>query len=112
MVMAEAMACGTPVIAYRAGSVAEVIDDGVTGFVCDDLADAVAAVERVGELSRTTCRQVFEQRFTAARMAAAYSGLYHRILQPGDRGDRDDCHDGRHGDSRGLLHPRDQLASG
>ena len=112
MVMAEAMACGTPVIAYRGGSVSEVIDDGVTGFLCDDIDDAVAAVGRIDELSRATCRQVFERRFTAARMAGDYSALYHRIVQPGDGGDRDDRHDGRHSDPRGLLHPRDQLASG
>src|SRR5213075_1792967 len=68
LVMVEAMACGTPVIAYRCGSVPEVIDDGVTGFICDDLEQAVAAIARVPELSRATCRRVFEERFTAARM--------------------------------------------
>jgi glycosyltransferase involved in cell wall biosynthesis len=111
MVMAEAMACGTPVIAYRGGSVAEVIEDGVTGYLCDDLEDAVAAVGRLHELSRATCRRVFEERFTAARMARDYLAIYHRILQP-ELGDHDDRHDGRHRDPRGLLHPRDQLASG
>lgn len=112
MVMAEAMACGTPVVAYRGGSVDEVIDEGITGFVCDDLDEAVAAVERVGELSRAACRRAFEQRFTAARMAADYIQLYHRVLHPGEVGDDDDRHDRRQSDPRELLHPRDQLASG
>ncbi|HEY6177046.1 MAG TPA: glycosyltransferase family 4 protein, partial [Kofleriaceae bacterium] len=108
MVMAEAMACGTPVIAYRGGSVSEVIDDGVTGFVCDNLAQAVSAVHRVHELSRATCRRAFEQRFTAARMASDYIAIYRRITAGEELDDR---HNGRH-DPRELLHPRDQLASG
>jgi hypothetical protein len=130
MVMAEAMACGTPVIAYRGGSVPEVIDDGVTGLVCDDIEQATAAVGRVHELSRAGCRRAFEQRFTAARMSNDYTAIYHRLVEargarePRDfrdsrrgaeeHGEPDDHgHDGRqHGDSRGLLHPRNQLASG
>jgi glycosyltransferase involved in cell wall biosynthesis len=109
MVMAEAMACGTPVIAYRGGSVDEVIEDGVTGFVCDNLAQAVAAVHRVHELSRATCRRTFEQRFTAARMASDYTAIYRRIIAGEEL---DDCNDGRQSDPRRLLHPRDRLASG
>jgi len=122
MVMVEAMACGTPVIAYRGGSVPEVLDHGVTGWLCDGIDQAVAAVGRVHELSRAACRRVFEQRFTAARMASDYTAIYHRILQrraprslraTGTHGERDDHgHDGtRHDDPRGLLDPRDQLAS-
>jgi glycosyltransferase involved in cell wall biosynthesis len=104
MVMAESMACGTPVIAFRSGSVPEVLDDGVTGSICDDIDQAVAAVERVHELSRATCRRVFEQRFTAARMMADYVSIYRQLLEHGhDRADRD---------PRGLLHPRDQHARG
>jgi glycosyltransferase involved in cell wall biosynthesis len=79
LVMIEAMACGTPVIAYRHGSVPEVMDDGVTGFVVDDLEQAVTAVGRVGELSRRRCREVFEQRFSAPRMARDYLALYRRV---------------------------------
>ena len=71
LVMIEAMACGTPIIAYRQGSVPEVIEQGATGFVVNDLEDAVAAAKRVPELSRKRCREVFEQRFTARRMATA-----------------------------------------
>ncbi len=120
MVMVEAMACGTPVIAYRGGSVAEVLDDGVTGFLCDGIDQAVAAIGRVHELSRAACRRAFEQRFTAARMASDYTAIYRRILQRRDlratgiHGECDDHgHDGtQHDDPRGLLDPRDQLASG
>ena len=105
MVMAESLACGTPVIAYRRGSVAEVLDDGVTGVLCDDLAQAVAAGGRIHELSRATCRQVFEQRFTAARMTGDYVTIYRRLLEHSHAA-RDQA------DPRGLLHPRDQHASG
>ena len=114
MVMPEAMACGTPVIAYRGGSVAEVIEHGVTGFVCNNLAQAIAAVTRVHELSRADCRAAFERRFTAARMAGDYTAIYRRNMEDREHGVLDDHgHDGRQpGDPRGLLHPRDQRASG
>jgi glycosyltransferase involved in cell wall biosynthesis len=80
LVMIEAMACGTPVIAYRAGSVPEVIDHGVTGFIVDDLDGAVDAVRRLDELDRATVRRRFEERFTAARMARDYLRVYERLL--------------------------------
>src|SRR5215475_5420738 len=80
LVMIEAMACGTPVIAYSGGSVAEVMDDGVTGFVVKDIDEAVQAVERVPALSRARCRQVFEERFSASRMARDYLRLYKKLL--------------------------------
>jgi glycosyltransferase involved in cell wall biosynthesis len=76
LVMIEAMACGTPVIAYRRGSVAEVIEDGWTGFMVDDVAGAVAAVEDLEQLDRRTIRARFEQRFTAQRMANDYVLAY------------------------------------
>src|SRR5439155_8484474 len=72
LVMIEAMACGTPVVAFRCGSVPEVMDDGITGFVVDGVEAAVAAVGRVPSLSRRRCRQVFERRFSVERMAADY----------------------------------------
>jgi len=117
MVMVEAMACGTPVIAYCRGSVPEVIDHGVTGLICDDLAQAVAAVARVHELSRATCRRVFEQRFTAARMTHDYVSIYRRMLDHIDHTfdgyDGYDGHDRRdQPDPRGLLHPRYHHARG
>jgi glycosyltransferase involved in cell wall biosynthesis len=81
LVMIEAMACGTPVIAYRRGSVPEVITDGVTGFVVDQVDQAVAAVGRVAQLSRGNCRRVFEERFDASRMTRDYLEVYHRLVE-------------------------------
>jgi glycosyltransferase involved in cell wall biosynthesis len=79
LVMIEAMACGTPVIAYRHGSVPEVIDEGVTGFVVDSEEEAVRAVRRLGEIDRRQVRACFERRFTAKRMASEYVALYERL---------------------------------
>jgi glycosyltransferase involved in cell wall biosynthesis len=79
LVMIESMACGTPVIAYAGGSVAEVMHDGVTGFVVNDIDEAVEAVSRVRDLSRARCREVFEKRFTASRMASDYVNVYMRL---------------------------------
>ena len=79
LVMIEAMACGTPVVAWRCGSVPEVMEDGVTGFILDSLEEAVQAVGRVAGLDRKRCRQVFESRFTAARMAEDYLRVYRRL---------------------------------
>jgi glycosyltransferase involved in cell wall biosynthesis len=76
LVMIEAMACGTPVIAWRAGSVPEVVDDGITGYVVDTLDDAVEAVRKIPRLSRCVCREVFEERFAVDRMARDYVGVY------------------------------------
>jgi glycosyltransferase involved in cell wall biosynthesis len=78
LVMIEAMACGTPVIAYRGGAVSEIMEQGHTGFIVKALEDAVQAVRRVPELSRNRCREVFEQRFTATRMAHEYVQIYER----------------------------------
>lgn len=76
----EAMACGTPVIASRRGSMPELIEDGVTGFIVDDLKQAAAAVERIGEIDRAVVRRVVADRFSVDRMADAYLALYRRIL--------------------------------
>jgi glycosyltransferase involved in cell wall biosynthesis len=81
LVMIEAMACGTPVIAYRHGSIPEVIEDGVTGFIVDGIDDAITAVERISTLSRKDCRRSFEQRFSASCMAAEYLAVYRRLLE-------------------------------
>jgi glycosyltransferase involved in cell wall biosynthesis len=80
LVMIEAMACGTPVIAYRHGSVPEVIDEGVTGFVVADEEDAVRAVGALGEIDRHQVRACFERRFTAGRMASDYVALYEDLV--------------------------------
>ena len=79
LVMIESMACGTPVIAFNRGSVPEVIDDGVSGFIVHDEATAVAAVDRLGELDRGEVRGQFERRFTARRMAEDYVDLYEEL---------------------------------
>ena len=80
LVMIEAMACGTPVIAFRSGSVPEVVDDGVTGFVVETEEEAVQAVRRLGSLDRRRVRAHFEQRFTAERMAQEYVAHYHALV--------------------------------
>jgi glycosyltransferase involved in cell wall biosynthesis len=82
MVMIEAMACGTPTVAFRRGAVPEILKDGVSGFIVDDIDSAVRAVERIDELDRRRCREAFESRFTAARMAADYVSVYERLLAP------------------------------
>jgi len=79
LVMIEAMACGTPVIAFRSGSVPEVIDDGVTGFVVDGEDQAVCAIEQARKLDRRNVRARFEQRFSSARMAEDYVRHYQNI---------------------------------
>jgi len=81
LVMIEAMACGTPVIAYGNGSVPEVMEEGRTGFIVNELDDAVEAVRHLPQLSRARCREVFEERFTAARMARDYLDAYERLIE-------------------------------
>ena len=80
LVMIEAMACGTPVIAFNRGSVPEVVEDGLTGFIVEDETSAVAAVSRLGTLSRDRVRQRFEERFTARRMAEDYLSVYRELI--------------------------------
>ena len=82
LVMIEAMACGTPVIAFRSGSVPEVIDDGVSGFIVNNEDEAVKAVDRLGELDRARVRATFDRRFTARRMAEDYVSVYEELAQP------------------------------
>ncbi|MBN9491711.1 MAG: glycosyltransferase family 4 protein [Alphaproteobacteria bacterium] len=79
LVTIEAMACGTPIVAFRAGSVPEIIEDGVTGFVVCDISEAVKAVLRLDTLDRRQVRAVFEHRFTVERMAQDYSTIYERL---------------------------------
>jgi len=80
LVMIEAMATGTPVIAFPCGSVPEVLDTGVTGFIVKDSDEAVKVVDQVSSLSRQKCRLKFEERFTAARMAEDYVAIYNRLI--------------------------------
>jgi glycosyltransferase involved in cell wall biosynthesis len=81
LVMIEAMACGTPVIAYNRGSVPEIIDDGLTGFIVEDETSAVAAVGRLAGLNRAAVRAQFEARFTARRMALDYLAAYRDMIE-------------------------------
>lgn len=79
LVMIEAMACGTPVIAFNRGSVPEIVEDGVSGFVVEDSQGAIGAVRKLGQLSRATVRARFEERFTARRMAEDYLSIYRSL---------------------------------
>jgi glycosyltransferase involved in cell wall biosynthesis len=81
LVMIEAMACGTPVIAYNRGSVPEIIDEGLTGFIVEDETSAVAAVGRLSNLNRDAIRKQFEARFTARRMALDYLAAYRSLME-------------------------------
>ena len=81
IVMIEAMACGTPVIAFNRGSVPEVIEDGVTGFIVEDETSAVGAVRRLPQLSRPRIRKRFEERFTSRRMANDYIEVYNELIR-------------------------------
>ena len=81
LVMIEALACGVPVVAFRGGSVSEVIDDGVTGFIVDSVEDAIAATQNVHHLDRYRCREVFERRFNVTRMAQHHVALYEQLLE-------------------------------
>ena len=81
LVMIEAMACGTPIIAFNSGSVPEVMEHGITGFVVDSIDAAVRAVRDLGLVDRSKVRNSFEQRFTAGRMAEGYLGIYKRLVK-------------------------------
>lgn len=80
LVMIEAMACGTPTVAYRHGSIPEVIDEGISGFIVDTIDDAITAIGNIHTLSRQQCRHIFEQRYSASRMARDYLAVYRRLL--------------------------------
>jgi len=94
LVMIEAMACGTPVLAFRAGSVPEIIDQGVTGLIVDSLEEAIAAMPRALSLDRSAVRRRFEERFAATRMARDYVSVYEDLLHRSP--------DGRYGET-GVL---------
>jgi glycosyltransferase involved in cell wall biosynthesis len=81
LVQIEAMACGTPVIAFNRGAVPEIIEDGLTGFIVEDETSAIGAVYRLPELSREAIRRRFEERFTARRMAQDYLAVYRGLMQ-------------------------------
>jgi glycosyltransferase involved in cell wall biosynthesis len=88
LVMIESMACGTPVVAFRGGSVAEIVDEGVTGFVVESVEQAVAAVQRIPSIDRAACRQRFLERFTSLRMCEQYLTAYERVIRENKRAAR------------------------
>ncbi|MBU6462195.1 MAG: glycosyltransferase family 4 protein [Bradyrhizobium sp.] len=96
LVMIEAMACGTPVIAYRNGSVSEIVEESVSGFVVDTIEEAVAAVRRIGDLDRVRVRAEFERRFTAERMAHEYVRIYRQLLTARGRQTKTRAMNGKH----------------
>jgi glycosyltransferase involved in cell wall biosynthesis len=109
LVMIEALACGTPVIAWNCGSVPEVIDHGVNGFVCQSIDNAIQAVGKVAELDRAQCRESFDNRFGAPRMARDYVRIYQRLIGPFEPvGAADYGRD--HSVSGPVLHSRDVFA--
>ena len=79
LVLIEALACGTPVVAYRCGAVPEILQDGVTGFVVNDQPQAIDAARRIDAIDRRACRQAFESRFTSRRMAQRYLAVYEAL---------------------------------
>jgi glycosyltransferase involved in cell wall biosynthesis len=83
LAMAESMACGTPVIGFDRGSVREVVANGQTGFVVEDLSQAILALERIGEIDRRACRERVERLFSVDAMVDGYLDAYHTVL--GDR---------------------------
>ena len=86
LVMIEAMACGTPVVAYPMGAVPEIIDEGTTGYLVSSVPEAVDAIQRISTLDRLTCRRVFEERFSAQRMCSEYLEVYRRLCEPESAG--------------------------
>src|SRR5262249_18725525 len=81
LVMAEALACSTPVLGFPNGAAPEIIDSGTTGYLCRDERDMISAVERVGGIDRDNCRAAAEQRFSLQRMARDHERLYRRLLE-------------------------------
>ena len=84
LVMTEAMACGTPVVAWRNGSVPEVVADGRTGFIVSSVEEMAAAIDRVHELDPWTLRGRVKQQFSAEAMVAGYERIYQQVLAGGD----------------------------
>jgi hypothetical protein len=113
LVMIEAMSCGTPILAYRAGSVPEIIDEGVTGMIVDNIDQARIALVQVAALDRRKVRSRFEERFTARRMAKdyvrVYRGLVRHAAQPG-RGTRHPVNGGAHVSGDELVNDVDAHA--
>jgi glycosyltransferase involved in cell wall biosynthesis len=91
LAMIEAMACGTPVIAYRYGSVPEIVEPGQNGFIVNSVEEAVIALRNLDSIPRGRCRQIFERRFTSQQMASNYSSIYQKLAQEGRDEDDGRC---------------------
>lgn len=112
LVMIESMACGTPVIAFRRGSVPEVMKPGVTGYIVESVPEAVEAVEKVLKITRARCRETFELCYSASRMAADYVTMYEQILEAGSHKENVGRIRGRYYPAEGpVLCPGDLIAS-
>ena len=107
----EALACGTPVIAWPHGSVPEVLEDGVTGFHVRSVEQAIAAVRRLHTISRARCRAEFERRFTADRMAKSYVEAYERLIARSGFSSLEAVNDGRRVGPESALPRRGYRAS-
>jgi glycosyltransferase involved in cell wall biosynthesis len=103
--MIEAMACGTPVLAFHCGSVPEIVEDGVTGAIVETMEEAIAALPRVMELDRKKVRQRFEQRFSATRMAGDYVGIYRSLLAKSAEREHQETELSPRGKSANVLRP-------
>ena len=99
LAMIEAMACGTPVLATRNGSVPEVVDEGVTGFIVASETEAATVARQLHVLDRARIRKVFEERFTAQRMAEDYVSLYRCLIAGHEIAARGDLTRRRHPDA-------------
>ena len=84
LVMVKSMACGTPVIAFNRGSVPEIVDEGLTGFIVEDEISAIAAIRRLAEIDRAEVRRQFEARFSSRRMTLDYLAAYRSLMQAGE----------------------------
>ncbi|MDQ9169684.1 glycosyltransferase family 4 protein [Oxalobacteraceae bacterium R-40] len=111
MVMIESFACGTPVIAYRHGSVPEIMEQGVTGFIVENQDEAIQAAQRIHEVDRAQCRKVFEERFTVKRMAQKYLSVYQRV-QLGNELNSGAVYGQQNPAWRTVVHTRDFLPRG
>lgn len=105
LVLIEALACGTPVIAYRRGSIPEIIEHGVTGFVCENLEEMIEAVAHIPLISRKRCRAAFEERFSVDRMVQDYLHVYQKLLAaiPSPRSQKHPSPTTRHAEKIGSL---------
>jgi glycosyltransferase involved in cell wall biosynthesis len=103
--MIEAMACGTPVLAFRCGSVPEIVEDGITGAIVESMEDAIAALPHVIALDRKKVRQRFEQRFSATRMAKDYVAIYRSLLATSAGREREEIDLSPNGQDLNVLRP-------